>query len=182
MVFSPGLGADEFGTAIAIPCTSQDLIKEASWLWAAETKSSDGPTDRISAGFGCVALLENPDLGISDELRKEWTDRIAGEPSYGDLVRVNGEIDVVDTSGFLNISWPRTVAGTSVKLNALLATANSPRGSRRGYPSPQKIADAWSTPDGREEVGYFWNNRKHGITTNEDAEIESWLRELDLTL
>ena len=49
------------------------------------------------------------------------------------------------------------------------------------YPSLQKIADAWSIPEGREQVGYFWNNRKHGITTYQDAKIEARLRELDLT-
>ena len=181
MVFSQGLGADESSTAIAVSCGSRDLIAEASWLWAAETKSSDGPTDRISAGFGCVALLENPDLRLPDEVREEWTDRVAGEPNYGKLIRVNGEDDVLDRSGFLKICWPRTVAGSPLEWNALLATANSPKGSRRGYPSPQKIADAWSTPEGRDEVDYFWNNRKHGITTHQDAKIEARLKELNVT-
>ena len=129
----------------------------------------------------CVALLENPDLRLPDEVREEWTDRVAGEPNYGKLIRVDGEDDVLDRSGFLKICWPRTVAGSPLEWNALLATANSPKGSRRGYPSPQKIADAWSIPEGREKVGYFWNNRKHGITTYQDAKIEARLRELDLT-
>ena len=181
MVLSQGLGAGEFGTAIAVPCGSRDLIAEASWLWAAETKSSGGPTDRISAGFGCVALLENPDLRLPDEVREEWTDRVAREPDYGNLIRVKGEDDVLDRSGFLKMCWPRTVAGSPLEWNALLATANSPKGSSRGYPSAQKIADAWSTPEGGGEVGYFWNNRKHGITTHQDAKIEARLRELDLT-
>ena len=73
------------------------------------------------------------------------------------------------------------MAESPFEWNALLATANSPKGSRRGYPSLQKIADAWSIPEGREQVGYFWNNRKHGITTYQDAKIEARLRELDLT-
>ena len=127
-----------------------------------------------------MALLENPDLRLPDEVREEWTDRVAREPDYGNLIRVNGEDDVVDTSGFLKIYWPRTVAGSLLEWNALLATATSPRGSRVGYPLPQKIADAWSTPEGRQEVSYFWNNSNHGITTHQDAETEARLRELDL--
>ena len=181
MVFSPGLCVDKFGTAIAVPCGSQNLIEEADWLWAAEDKSSDGPTDSISAGYGCVALLENPDLHLPDEVREEWTDRVAREKDYGNLIRVNGEDDVVDTSGFLKISWPRTETGSPLEWNALIATANSPRGSCLGYPKSQKIADAWNTPAGREAVGYFWNNRKHGITTHQDARIEAQLEKLDLT-
>ena len=46
MVLSQGLNADEFGTAIAIPCGSRELIAEASWLWAAEDqilRRADGP-------------------------------------------------------------------------------------------------------------------------------------------
>ena len=176
MVFSQGLGVDEFGTAIAVQCGSRDLIAEAAWLWAAETKFSDGPTDRISSGLGCVALLENPDLRLPDEVREKWTDRVAREPDYGNLIRVNGEDDVLDRSGFLKICWPRTVAGSPLAWNALLATANSPKGSCHGYPSPQTIAGAWTT----QEVDYFWNNRKHGIATHQDGEIEARLRELDL--
>ena len=181
MVFSPGLGVDELGTAIAVPCGSEDLIEEAKWLWAAEDKSSDGSTGRISAGFGCVALLENPDLRLPEEVREKWTERVACQPGYGKLVRVNGEDDVVDASGFLKIDWPRTVAGPPLEWNALLATANSPKGSRHGYPSPQQIADAWSTPKGCEEVDYFWKNRRDGITTHQDASIEVKLREMGLT-
>ena len=86
--------------ATDVTCHVQKWVDSNSgMIWAAETKSSDGPTDRISAGFGCVALLENPDLRLPDEVREEWTDHVAGEPNYGKLIRVDGEDDVLDRSG-----------------------------------------------------------------------------------
>ena len=94
---------------------------------------------------------------------------------------MDGEDAVVDKSGVLNICWPRTVDGSPLEFNALLATANSPLGSSRGYPSPRQIADAWNTRDGRAAVGYFWNNRDNGITTHHDRDIKARLRELGLT-
>ena len=182
MVFSPGLGADEFGTAIAIPCRSHNLIEEAEWLWAAEAASEGGPTGRVSAnsGWGCVALLENPNLRLPDDIRDEWSHRVSQESNYGNLIRVDGEDAVVDKSGTLNISWPTILDGSPLKLNALLATANSPSCSL-GYPQPRQIADAWSTLNGRPEVGYFWKNRDHRITTYQDGDILAQLKELGLT-
>ena len=39
------------------------------------------------------------------------------------------------------------------------------------------IAEAWTTPEGKKHVDYFWKNKAHGITTFEDGEIEKHLRE-----
>ena len=90
-VIAPELGADEFGTALAIPCYSQNLIEEAEELWAAEDNRNDERKGCISAGFGCVALLENPYVRLPEEVRKEWTDRVAREQDYGKLRRMCGE-------------------------------------------------------------------------------------------
>ena len=113
MVVSTALAADELGTAIAVPCHSCDLVEEAEELWAAEDNSNDGGEGRISAGFGCVALLENPDCPLPDKLRMGWTDRVGREVNYKTPMRMHGEDrDVVDPcSGFLKIDWPLTVAG-----------------------------------------------------------------------
>ena len=70
MVLSTALSAVEFGTAIAVPYHSCNLVEEAEELWAAEDNNNSAPTGRISAGFGCVAVLEDPDLPLSGELRK----------------------------------------------------------------------------------------------------------------
>ena len=191
MVVSTALAADELGTAIAVPCHSCDLVEEAEELWAAENNSNTAPEGRISASFGCVALLENPDLPLPDELRKAWTDRIGREEDYKTPMHMHGEDrDVVDPcSGFLKIEWPQTVAGPPLTWNALLATATSPKGPRqssRFYPSPREVADAWSIPESQDSrpgriVDYFWNNQKNGITTHQDPEIEARLRHLGLT-
>ncbi len=191
MVVSPALGADELGTAIAVPYHSCNLVEEAEELWAAEDNSNNAPTGRISAGFGCVALLENPDLLLSDELRKAWTGRVEREEDYKTPIRMDGEDrDVVDPrSGFLTIDWPRTVAGPPLGWSALLVTATSPRGpqrSSRRHPSPREIADAWNIPEDRDSrsrrtVDYFWKNRENGITTHQDPEIQAQLRQLGLT-
>ena len=190
MVVSPTLGADEFGTAIAVPYHSCNLVEEAQELWAAEDNSNDAPTGRISAGFGCVALLENPVHRLPDELRKAWTDRIEREEDYKTPKRMDGEDrDVVDPcSGFLTIDWPRTEDGPPLGWSALLVTATSPKGPRqssRRHPSPREIAEAWNISEDRDSrsrrtVDYFWKNRKNGITTHQDPEIGARLRQLGL--
>ena len=180
MVFSPSLGDDEQGTALAIPCKAQDLVEEAKWLWAAEAKLDREPEDCISARWGCVGLLENPKRPLPSEVRDEWTARVAQEKGYGELIRVAGEDPVVDKAGNLNITWPTTLAGVPLEWNALLATANSPLGSSRGYPSPEQIADAWITEQGRKELSYFQGNRKHDIKTHHDAKIQARLTQAGL--
>lgn len=191
MVVSPALAADKLGTAIAVPYQSCDLVEEAEELWAAEDNSNIAPEGSISASFGCVALLENPDLPLPDELRKAWMDRVGREEDYKTPIRMDGEDrDVVDQcSGFLKIEWPRTVTGPPLGWNALLVTATSPRGPKQSsyfYPSPREIADAWSIPENHDSrpgrtVDYFWNNQKNRITTYQDPEIEARLRHLGLT-
>ena len=70
-------------------------------------------------------------------------------------------------SGFLKMFLAASVAGSPLAMERALATANSPKGSCHGYPSPQTIAGAWTTA-----VDYFWNNRKHGIATDQFGEID----------
>ncbi|MDE2773579.1 MAG: hypothetical protein OXI46_07715 [Gemmatimonadota bacterium] len=191
MVISPQLGAYEYGTAIAVPYWTRNLIEEAEKLWAAEDNRGRRPEGRISTDLGCVALLENPDHRLPDRMREEWKERIVREEGYHGSVRMNGEErDVVDPrSGLLAIDWPRTVTGSRLEWSALLATVTRPRGpegSPRRYPLPEEIADAWgnaedSEPDSGRTADYFWKNREHGITTHQDPEIEALLRKLGVT-
>ena len=182
MVFSSGLREEQFGTAIAIPFKSENLLEEAEYLWAAEAPSADGPNGRISARWGSVALLEHPQVPLPCDIHARWTARVKREPHYGKLDHAHDEAAAVDESGFLGIRWPRAENGSLLEMDALLATATCPTLNAGNYPSPRKIADAWSTSDGRKEARYFWCNRAHGITTFQDAEIEAQLRELGLTL
>ena len=85
----------------------------------------------------------------------------------------------VDGEGFLNIAWPRLADGSPLMIDALLATATDPELPPNGcYPSAREVAKAWDTPKGRKHIHYFCENRKNGIRTFQDDEIEGHLRDL----
>ena len=176
MVFSMNLVHEKrFGRAIVVPCKSQDLVKEAECLWLVERPPKSTPNGRISAAWGCVALLENPIRPLPKKLRDEWTTRVEREPCYGQLMNSGCDEEVVvDGSGFLNIPWPSSEDGSDLGVDALLATATNPTIVGGCYPSAQQIVDA-RPPDGTEPVDYFHKNREHGIKTFQDDEIEGLL-------
>ena len=185
MVFSMELvRQNRFGRAIVVPCkkpvhSGNDLVEEAKRLWAAE--SNKEKSSRISArnGWGHVALVENSGRRLPADLLRRWTEQVSRESCYGQLMNsAAGEEDVVDQSGFLKIPWPESEDGTDLSLDALLATATNPTICRGVYPSVQQIADAWDTPDGRNNVDYFCKNKAHGIKTFQDIEIQDRLKEL----
>ena len=179
MVFSAGLREADFGTAIVIPCKSQDIVEEAKCLWAAESKK--GSECGVSASWGCVGLLPNPDstrlpskqLGRWRDFVKECAER---RSNYRALAAADAGID---KEGVLKIRWPMLDAGSTLPFDALLATATEPTMHDSGCPSPHDIAAAWKTTKGKQEVCYFWKNRKHRIWTFQDDEISSHLPDSD---
>ena len=171
MVVSASLNEQDFGQAIVIPCKSQDLIEEAVRLWTAETRWGKNDEGRISSSWGCVGLLENPDRPMPDGIRKTWIAKVHGEPNYGNLQSARGEQAAVDKDGFLNIPWPKAVDGSGLELDVILATATDPTPVDGEYSSVEAIACAWKSPSGKEEVYYFWNNRRAEIATFEDEKI-----------
>ena len=72
---------------------------------------------------------------------------------------------------------PVIVAPEPLELDALLATATSPKIVNECYPSVKRIAKAWVTPRGREHVDYFCKNRESGIQTFQDDDILTHLRD-----
>ena len=175
MVFSPGLSKEAYGHAIVAPCESEDPVREAEWLWAAE-RNKARPDDRISADWGCVALLENPESPMSRNLRNEWTQRVSREPCYGRMLNTPvGEEAPVSPSGSLTIPWPATLSGVPLDFDVLIGTATNPTIIRGHYADAQQVADAWNAPPGREHVDYFHKNRESCIRTLQDAEIERLL-------
>ena len=172
MVFSPGLSDEAYGDAIVAPCKSKELVGEAEWLWAAERNIAK-PSDRISADWGCVALLENPERRMPQDLRDEWTERVSREPCYGRMFNTPvGEEAPASLSGILTIPWPATLSGVPLEFDVLIGTATNPTIVSGHYADAQQVADAWNTPAGRNHVDYFHNNRENGIRTFQDAEIE----------
>jgi len=167
------------GQARVIPCmnsagTVENLIAEAEWLWAAECRNV--PHDErqlvheLSATWGCVALLTNPNVNIRQSWLDRWANRVVAE------TEVAVEQHLVDDRGLLQVPWPELVLGNgSLQLDLLLATTNGPTLTNGSYPSAHEIADAWNRePGGSAE--YFRRNRTSGIYTFEDESIASQLR------
>ena len=180
MVISPVLRKEQFGRGIVIPCNKrangvEDLIEEAEHLWAAERgKEWTALRDNekcISASWGCVGILGNPDRSIPEGLQKDWQKRVSDETCYGRLNSAVGEQVAVNQSGFVNIPWDWNQQD-NLDIDILLVTATSPTIVDGQYPSAQDIADAWKTPEGKRYIDYFHENRKHGINTFQDNEIE----------
>lgn len=167
--------------AFVVPCKTlvnslEDLVDEARRLWRAEADVENG---RISAKWGCVALLEHPKRPMPDDLRAGWKEHVQQEQHYGALNSARGEATVVDEEGFLTISWPRAVDDSDIEVDALLATATDPTLIRGDYPSAQEIAAAWNAHEGDDYecyVQYFHKNRDRKIWTFQDGEIEERLR------
>jgi hypothetical protein len=168
MVFAR-LDDSKFGQAIVLPCkhlisSVDDLVNEARWLWAAETKrvpeSQDGELPKgLSDTWGSVAIL--PSLNTPEPILKGWRE----------MFDAQDETLMVRTGGRLDIDWP-TIAGDepSVLFDLLLATTNRPTSVDS---TPEQIAEAWNTFGFR---NYFEENRKAGIITFQDSEIRPWLR------
>ena len=179
MVISSGLAEQDFGEACAVPCASDDLFSEAEHLWAAERDVPDGADGTMAKGWGCVGFLEHPNGRVDGEERKRWTNRVQGKPCYGSLPHGRNERSAVDNSGFLSIDWPKTLNGSLLEWDVLLATATRPTLDNGEYPSSRDIAQAWQTTKGQAEVKYFWENRNNGIKTFQDDELEAILGSLE---
>ena len=152
-----------------------DLISEAEHLWAAEQNAT--PNAELSAGWGCVTLLHNPERPLSETFLTGWADRISRNRNYGNMTQPATERRLVSPGGLLEIAWPRRVAdGSAVPLDFLLATATCPTLTNMppSYPSAEEIAAAWNA-DTQGHVEYFWKNRDHGICTFQDDEISARL-------
>lgn len=110
MVLSTALGEDEpyVGGAFAVPCnrtvkSTEDLVNEAEMLWTAERKS-DSSDGRISAPWGCVALLRNSIRPFASDLIDGWSARVASENGYGKFAQADSRQALITASGVLNVS------------------------------------------------------------------------------
>jgi hypothetical protein len=178
MVFSSSAPA---GHACVVWCShtitsAEDLFTEAVKLWEAESLEKD--TGRIAAGWGCVALMCNPERKIPADILHEWARRVEREPGYGKVSQTPEESRLIDREGLLQMDWPARInEAAALDLDLLLVTANDPTltGTPPSYPSVETIANAWNDAE-RKHVEYFWNNTDKGITTFQDDEIRARLR------
>ncbi|HET6842342.1 MAG TPA: hypothetical protein VFK06_11765 [Candidatus Angelobacter sp.] len=170
----------EPGQAKLVTCSHtvsslEDLLAQAEHLWKAEQLNAD--QGRIAVGWGCVALLFNPERKIPEDLLKGWADRVGREADYGHVSQTEDEGILVSEDGLLQIAWPRLVKdGTPVQLDLLLATANDPgiTATSPRYPEPETIANAWNAAASK-HTEYFWKNLDNGIRTFQDEEIRTLL-------
>lgn len=174
MVFSGELLPDRLGRALALKCaekvsTSDQLVNEAQALWAAEQSRASAPGP-ISASWGAVGLLLNPNGPSFGEIRTAWTQRVSTERHrYSRFDHAAHEEPAVTADGLLTLPWPITESGVALEFDALLATATQPSLSNGTYAGPEVIAAAWRrAPEHRK---YFDKNRRAGITTFQDDEI-----------
>ena len=143
----------------------QDIVEEAKCLWATESKK--GSECGVSASWGCVGLLPNPDsTRLPSKQLSRWRDFVKECAERRSNYRALAAADAgIDKEGVLKIRWPMLDAGSTLPFDALLATATEPTMHDSGCPSPHDIAAAWKTTKGKQEVDYFWKNRKHRIWT-----------------
>lgn len=186
MVFYAGRSDEQLGQAIVVPCaqdviTGQDLIKEAVCLWNAEARNHKIQNNSVtSKNWGCVTLLKNPARSMSDDLLDCWAKHVSKEEESDyrkNIISAYCNEDVLSQCGFLKIPWPKADDGSELDFDALLATVTRPKPDKGRYPSAQDVAEAaYESGKGRT---YYWRNRKHGIETFQDAEIEYWLAKID---
>ena len=168
------------GTGIVVPALTEcvrpeQLIEEAEHLWTAE----GGKKANISDSWGAVCILQNPSATLPQEILNAWQARIrAAGDLYVALPTAKGEEPVLDAAtGRALYEWP-TDDKTNQPLSGfdlLLMTATKPTLKGRQYETAKEIANAWRA-DKRDHVLYFHNNRHYRITTFEDEQILSVLR------
>jgi len=100
---------------------------------------------------------------------------VAQERRYGGLNHANDEPELVSSTGLLNIGWLQSMDSQPLGVDIVLATATNPTISNGRYATSKEIADAWTSRSGSVHAKYYWNNRSHGITTFQDADIASYL-------
>ena len=182
MVFSGScvVGAQASGVALVVPFAKAindfaDLVAEATCLWRVESNAAMMRRGVVSGKWGSVGLLMNPERELKTSIVDGWKRLVTESPDYGTLRHEQDEPAILNpVSGLARFPWPCLVeSGEPLHLDALMLTATNPSLADGRYPGPEKIADAWNDKPHRTE--YFRENRKWGITTAEDEEIESFL-------
>jgi hypothetical protein len=187
MVFAPGCpdGLAKVRLCSRPVSSIADLVDEAKALWVAERPANSQPlTGRLhSDDWGCVALLANPEAIGSQELLARWAKRTVlekdrhGRPTYDSAPYTVKGMSAVSNRGLLQIAWPVGVENNTLvnSFDLLIATATQPTPdpTTGDFPKAEVIAEAWNSGGDAE---YFRMNRKHGLHTFQDQEIQTFLR------
>ena len=79
MIFSPGLGAEDYGHAIVVPSSQQvrnieDVVDEAVHLWTAETRYGKNPQHRSISGERMGVCRPNAKAAPSRCMARRWVE------------------------------------------------------------------------------------------------------------
>ena len=182
MVFSFSCVKDGRATGIglAVPFIRElkhvdDLLDEAVHLWRVESNGKVGVRGAVSAKWGAVALLVNPMGTVEPDFLEGWKRAVECSPNYGELRTAAGEPAILDPeSGLAQFSWPEPAdSDEALPFDALLLTATDPEIAGGEYADLAMVARAWNA--NKDQVRYFRENRKLGIWTADDEEIEGLL-------
>lgn len=174
MVFSTSTAAT--GVGLAVPFSSDlevpaDLLDEATCLWRVECKKDVVRRGTVSARWGSVAVVINPDSSVDQTYLEAWRRAIHNSPQYGSLQLASQEAPIVDaSSGISRIPWPcLSHKDRPLQFDLVLITATNPTLTDGSYPSPRMLVEAWRRS--REGFEYFDENQRFGILTSDDDAI-----------
>lgn len=136
-----------------------DLICEAEWLWAAERKQARDGTLGAAWGSACVAW--HPDT--PPDVRR-WL--------QGTLPRPAESLPLSEDRTLSINPWSLLADPGELPFDVVLAAATEAN-IARSRATPADVASAWASR-GSEE--YFFNNRRHGLTSAADDEIWTHLQ------
>ena len=187
MVFAPGCPDGQAKVRLCSRPVSSiaDLVDEAKALWVAERPANSQPLPgRLhSADWGCVALLANPEAIGSEQMLAQWAKRTVlekdqhGRPTYDSTLYAVKRMSPICNRGLLQIPWPARVDNDTAldSCDFLIATATRPTPvlATGEFPIAEVIAEAWNSAGNAE---YFHMNRKHGLHTFQDQEIQTFLQ------
>lgn len=125
--------------------------------------------------WGSVSLLLNP-YKINKEASGIWSSTMSSLLANSPLLntKLKTEKSAINSNGFLTIRWPKEEGpgGNLDDIDFLIATVTKPTIIDGQYPKPLEIATSMNNA---KYYTYFENNRKNGIITFQDEEIEKML-------
>lgn len=164
------------GTAWVMPAkrpvpSFDALLEEASELGRAE--GFDVENNYLHASWGAVALMPRE----PSQLVEQWGAEMHGCPAI-EAIRAgsaNTEKPCISERGLLDLGWPTFFdPAATTEFDLLLATVTRPKADGGVYAAPGEVAEAMLDELGNfnDAWTYFDENRRCGIHTFQDAEIQ----------
>lgn len=156
--------AAPLGAAKLVPISSRASTFDDVVAFATAVASAERLPSSLSANWGCIGLLSE-----DDTLRSQWQEVTRGRMTSV-AASFKSELPPIDDAGLLSPS----VCTLGDEFDVILAAVTCPTATP---PSAANIVGAMGDPP-KGNLGhvYFRENRLHGITTFQDAQILEALR------